>query len=143
MPERLTVNSVLFGRSRLVRLWAWAKDIGVRHYHVIKVGSFDSSNHGLRESELLHVREDLESVCNDLFSDIAEGRVPIDYQPITKVVRRLMIPEPITRFCGVAGSYLGAASNGKVSPVSGIWGWSSTNWEMFGMRLTMGGASVS
>lgn len=116
MPERVTVNSVFFGRSRLVRLWAWAKDIGVRHYHVIKVGSFDNSNHGLRESELLHFREDLESVCNDLFSDIAEGRVPIDYQPITKVVRRLMIPEPITRFCGVAGSYLGVASNGTVYP---------------------------
>ncbi|MFX9597044.1 SPASM domain-containing protein, partial [Acinetobacter baumannii] len=29
---------------------------------------------------------------------------------------RLMIPEPITRFCGVAGSYLGVSSNGQVYP---------------------------
>jgi uncharacterized protein len=44
------------------------------------------------------------------------GRVPVDYQPISKVIRRLMIPQPITRFCGVAGSYLGVASNGKIYP---------------------------
>jgi len=27
-----------------------------------------------------------------------------------------MIPQPITRFCGVAGSYLGVASDGRVYP---------------------------
>jgi uncharacterized protein len=51
-----------------------------------------------------------------MFTDLQAGRTPIDYQPITKIVRRLMIPQPVTRFSGVAGSYLGVASDGKVYP---------------------------
>jgi uncharacterized protein len=45
-----------------------------------------------------------ESICADMLAELRQGGVPIDYQPLTKVVRRLMIPQPITRFCGVAGS---------------------------------------
>lgn len=116
LPERLTVNSVLAGGARLSALWAWAKVLGIRHYHVIKVGAYRDRDLNLREAELCDFRADLLTVCDDMFSDLEAGRVPIDYQPITKIARRLMIPEPITRFCGVAGSYLGVASNGKVYP---------------------------
>lgn len=116
LPERLTVNSVLSGGIRLQELWNWAKHLGLRHYHVIKVGAYAENNLNLRETELREFRDDLQPICDDLFAELEAGRVPIDYQPITKIVRRLMIPEPITRFCGVAGTYLGVASNGKVYP---------------------------
>lgn len=116
LPDRLTVNSVLSGGTKLSELWQWAKQMGLRHYHVIKVGAYSDHNINLRESELRRFRLELLAVCDDMFDDLEAGRVPIDYQPITKVVRRLMIPEPITRFCGVAGSYLGVASNGAVYP---------------------------
>ena len=116
MPDRTTVNSVLSHESRLIDLWRWAKSLKIRHYHVIKVGAYLPSPMNLNESELSVFVEDLKTICDELSSDLAESRVPIDYQPITKMVRRLMIPAPITRFCGVANSYLGIASNGQIFP---------------------------
>jgi uncharacterized protein len=116
LPERLTVNTVICGGTRLREVWAWAQQIGIRHYHVIKVGTSDQKDIGLRDQELREFRADLEAICDDMLADLRAGRTPLDYQPITKVVRRLMIPEPITRFCGVAGSYLGVSSNGQVYP---------------------------
>ena len=116
MGDRLTVNSVISGGTRLSQVWSWAKAKGIRRYHVIKVGAYEEQDINLRRTELEDFRSDLESICNDLFEDLEQGRTPIDYQPITKVVRRLMIPQPITRFCGVAGSYLGVSSKGGVYP---------------------------
>jgi uncharacterized protein len=116
LGDRVTINSVIAAGTRLGEVWRWAKEMGLRHYHVIKVGAESTADLNLRTSELQEFREDLEGVCADLIGDLRAGRVPIDYQPITKVVRRLMIPQPITRFCGVAASYLGVASNGKVYP---------------------------
>jgi uncharacterized protein len=116
LSDRLTVNSVICNGTRLRDVWAWAKEIGIRHYHVIKVGTTDQNDIGLRDEELRNFRADLEAICDDMLAELRAGKIPLDYQPITKVVRRLMIPEPITRFCGVAGSYLGVASNGQVYP---------------------------
>jgi uncharacterized protein len=116
LPDRLTVNSVVCGGTRLAELWTWAKQIGLRHFHVIKVGAHAGRDINLQRAELAEFRTDLEAICAEMFEDLEQGRTPIDFQPITKVVRRLMIPEPITRFCGVAGSYLGIASNGQVYP---------------------------
>jgi uncharacterized protein len=116
LGDRLTVNSVLSHPTRLSALWAWAKEMGFRRYHVIKVGAFADRDIDLHHAELREFREDLQAICDDLLADLEAERSPIDYQPVTKIVRRLMIPEPITRFCGVAGSYLGVASNGEVYP---------------------------
>lgn len=116
LPDRVTVNSVLSSGTRLSILWSWAKELRLRHFHVIKVGAYSDRDVNLREAELKNFREDLSAICDDLFDDLAEDRIPIDYQPITKIVRRLMIPQPITRFCGVAGSYLGVAADGQVYP---------------------------
>jgi len=116
LGDRVTVNSVMCGRTRLVDLWHWAKSEGIRHFHVIKVGTSDRSDMQLQASELAEFREDLATVSDDLFRELKAGRTPIDFQPLTKVVRRLMIPQPVTRFCGVAGSYLGVAANGDVYP---------------------------
>ncbi|MDW9366951.1 SPASM domain-containing protein [Sinorhizobium meliloti] len=70
----------------------------------------------LHAKELADYQADLDQICADLLVDLEQGRTPIEYQPITKIVRRLMLPEPITRFCGVAGSYLGVASSGDIYP---------------------------
>jgi uncharacterized protein len=116
VPERVTVNTVICGDTRLGQIWSWAKELGILHFHVIKVGAESTRNIALRNDELTSFRADLEAICEDILADLRAGRVPVDYQPITKAVRRLMIPQPITRFCGVAGSYLGVASNGQVYP---------------------------
>lgn len=116
IPDRLTVNSVLASGTRLKDLWSWARATGIRHYNVIKVGAYSERDVCLRDGELRDFRVDLLSVCDDMFADLDSNRIPLNYQPITKVIRRLMIPEPISRFCGVAGTYLGVASDGKVYP---------------------------
>lgn len=116
LGDRVTVNSVLAYPTRLRDLWAWAKQIGLRRYHVIKVGAHPGRDLNLEARELASFIEDLGAICAEMIADLEAGRRPIDYQPITKIIRRLMIPEPITRFCGVAGSYLGVAANGKVYP---------------------------
>lgn len=116
LPERVTVNTVVCGRTRLRQVWEWARSINVRHFHVIKVGAYDERNINLRRSELNSFRRDLDDIAEAIFRDLEEGRSPMDYQPLTKVIRRLMIPEPITRFCGVASSYLGVAADGMVYP---------------------------
>jgi uncharacterized protein len=51
-----------------------------------------------------------------MFAALESGQRPPDYQPLTKIIRRLMLPQPITRFCGVAGTYLGISSKGKIYP---------------------------
>lgn len=114
--DRVTVNTVICGTTRLGDVWDWATSLGVRHFHVIKVGAQEGRDVALRETELADFRSDLEAICEAMKADLRAGLVPVNYQPITKVVRRLMMPEPITRFCGVAGSYLGVASNGQIYP---------------------------
>lgn len=116
LPDRLTVNSVLSTETRLLELWDWAKQVGFRHYHVIKVGAFAERDVNLHQHEIAAFREDLRIVSDDIFSTLETGQRPIDYQPLTKIIRRLMIPQPVTRFCGVAGTYLGIASSGEVYP---------------------------
>ncbi len=116
LRDRVTVNSVMTGGTTLSVLWEWAKALDIRHYHIIKVGAYSDDQLNILEKELSGFKEDLKSVCNEMFADLEAGNIPIDFQPVTKIVRRLMIPQPITRFCGVAGSYLGVASDGKVFP---------------------------
>jgi uncharacterized protein len=116
LPDRVTVNSVLTGGTRLIELWEWAKKLGIRNYHVIKVGAYPEDAVNLRDQELAQFRADMQAICDDIFATLEAGGTPVNYQPITKVIRRLMIPQPITRFCGVAGTYLGVSSNGSVYP---------------------------
>jgi uncharacterized protein len=116
LGDRVTVNSVLAFPTRLRELWAWAKALGLRRYHVIKVGARPGRDLNLDAGELASFTDDLAAICDEIVQDLEAGRRPIDYQPVTKIVRRLMVPEPVTRFCGVAGSYLGVASNGGVYP---------------------------
>lgn len=116
MPERVTVNSVFGAGTRLRDLWDWARSLGVRHYHAIKVGAVEGEGLVAGDHDLELFRQDVEHIAEDIHGDLQAGRRPVDYQPLTKVVRRLMLPQPITRFCGVAGSYLGIAADGNIYP---------------------------
>lgn len=116
IPERTTVNAVLAAGTRLIALWDWVRDLGARRIIVIKVGAPLTEALNLRKRDLDLFRVDLESIADDLFDDVEAGRTPIDYQPLTKVVRRLLLPDPQTRYCHVGGSYVGIASDGRIYP---------------------------
>lgn len=116
LPDRVTVNSVFCAGTRLLDLWAWAKSMGIRHYHAIKVGAAEDSSEHLQARELADFLADTRAIADEIFADLTEGRRPVDYHPLAKTVRRMMLPQPITRFCGVAGSYVGIAADGAVYP---------------------------
>lgn len=116
LPDRLTVNSVFCSGTRLRDLWSWAKDIGVRHYHAIKVGAAGDGRESLAEADLAEFTEDTAAIADEIYRTLCAGGRPIDYHPLAKTVRRMMLPQPITRFCGVAGSYVGVAADGSVYP---------------------------
>ncbi len=116
LPERLTVNSVFCSGTRLIDLWRWAKDLGLRHYHAIKVGSGEADDAALAARDLAAFAADTAAIADEIFATLARHERPIDYHPLAKTVRRLMLPQPITRFCGVAGSYVGIAADGAIYP---------------------------
>ncbi|MFN2258546.1 MAG: radical SAM protein [Parasphingopyxis sp.] len=116
MGDRVTVNSVFCAGTRLGDLWDWAKSLGIRHWHAIKVGADDTSDAHLVERDLDDFIEDTRAIADEIYETLRAGGRPIDYHPLAKTVRRMMLPQPITRFCGVAGSYVGVAADGAVHP---------------------------
>jgi uncharacterized protein len=116
MSDRITINTVICSGTRLRAIWDWAKSIGIKHIHTVKVGSKKDSGLVMGSPEIAAYKSDLIYICNDIIHILSQGQTPLEFQPITKIIRRLMIPAPINRFCGVSGSYLGIASDGKVYP---------------------------
>ncbi|QUL38772.1 radical SAM/SPASM domain-containing protein [Erythrobacter sp. JK5] len=116
LPERVTVNSVFCSGTRLSELWDWAQSLGIRHYHAIKVGADEESDEHLRSRDLADFIEDSAAIADEIFTTLKNGGRPIDYHPLAKTVRRMMLPQPITRFCGVAGSYVGVRADGAIYP---------------------------
>lgn len=109
-PKRgLTVNAVLASGTRLIEIWNWAKALRIPRLIVIKPV-------GLTEEELELYTRDLATIAGDLRGSLAGGERSVDYQPLTKVVRRLMLPQPVDRYCGAGGTYIGVASDGSVYP---------------------------
>ena len=66
LPDRLTVNSVFCSGTRLADLWAWAKGLGIRHYHAIKVGSEESDDATLQAEELARFTEDTRAIADEI-----------------------------------------------------------------------------
>lgn len=92
MAERLTVQCVLDGPARLHDLWAWAQEAGVLHLDATRLEAGPAAA-GLG-SELRQYRGDLLAVCDKICGDLEAGETPIEYQPLTRTVRRLMRSEP-------------------------------------------------
>jgi hypothetical protein len=88
LAERTNVQCTLHGGARLLDLWTWAKRAGVRHLDATRSEIFaagEPPSAGVREH-----RDDLAIVCDEMVSELAARRVPIDYRPLTRMVRRLM-----------------------------------------------------
>lgn len=96
LAERLTVQCVLSGPARLHDLWAWAQQTEVRHLDATRLEEVSDpfpETAAQLGSGLHQYRGDLMAVADDLCAALEEGETPIDFQPITRAVRRLMRSE--------------------------------------------------
>jgi hypothetical protein len=101
LAERTTVEWTLAPGARLRDLWLWAQRSGVRH--------LDVALETPAETEpllwLRQVRDDMLAMVEDVLRDLTERRLPADFRPLTRMVRRLMRSEPLARFAeGPLGS---------------------------------------
>lgn len=89
LGDRLIVHCNLTGGARLLELWSWAKEMEVRHLDAAREepAGEDRVSH---VSVLRDYRGDLRAVCEEIADDLEARRVPVEYQPLTRVVRALM-----------------------------------------------------
>jgi len=93
MAGRLTVQCVLAGSARLHDLWTWARDAGILRLDATRLEPVSSAGAG---SELRQYRGDLMAICEEISAVLEDGETPIEYQPLTRAVRRLMRSEPLS-----------------------------------------------
>ncbi len=99
--ERITVQVILAGCARLLDLWAWAKKAGVRHLDALRMEGPAAAQ--TRVGEVRVFRGDLQAVFQEMVADLEAGRLPIDFEPLTRVVRRLMRRGAASRLNGLSG----------------------------------------
>lgn len=93
LPERVTLCFNLSGDVRLREVWAWARRLGVRHLDATRRPGADDVDFWLRE-----LRADLQEIVLEISACLEDRSVPVDFRPLTRVVRRLMHAEPLARF---------------------------------------------
>jgi hypothetical protein len=93
LGDRLTVHCVL-DRGRLLDLWEWAKRTGVRHLDATILEDAAVADGVASPGRLREIRNDLLAVCDEMADALAAQRVPVDYEPLTRIVDRLMRSEP-------------------------------------------------
>ena len=92
LEERLTVQCVLAGAARLRDLWAWAKELGVRHLDPLPVEETDPLS-----PHLTNYRVDLLAIAEEVSAGLAGPQPPVECQPLSRVVGTLMKSEPLAR----------------------------------------------
>jgi hypothetical protein len=92
LADRLTVQCVLAGPARLRDLWAWAKELDVRHLDPVRLEQDDPLSPYLR-----HYRLDLLAIGEEVCADLSDAQPPIDCQPLSRVVNKLMRSESLAR----------------------------------------------
>jgi hypothetical protein len=90
MAERTTVQCLLGADARLLDLWSWAHRAGVRHLDAVRGEVSPVEDAPPLASRAREYRTDLLTVCNEMAAALGARRVPIDYRPLTRMVRRLM-----------------------------------------------------
>lgn len=115
LGERLTVHAVLGHGRRLADLWSWARRRGLHRLDATKVGGHPWLA-GLdgHAAEVRSFRDDLLTVCEEMASELGAGRRPLLYEPVLRVVGRMLAGDTSPAPSG----YLGLVSNGRVCPVS-------------------------
>jgi hypothetical protein len=95
----LTVQCVLHGASRLIELWRWAGAAGVRSLDAIRLeetgagGAEGGSGCATPAARAREYRQDLYAIYEETCAELEAGGLPIDFQPLTRIVRRLMRSE--------------------------------------------------
>jgi hypothetical protein len=97
LTERLTLHCTLAGGSRLVDLWSWAKRAGARHLDAVRI------EHGPADGVdalvwMRQFRDDLQVMADEMGNDLEAQEMPLDFLPMTRIIRRLMRSEPMSRF---------------------------------------------
>jgi hypothetical protein len=80
----LTVQCLLPGATRLIELWRWAASIGVQSLDAIRLEDVEDAAGARRE-----YRQDLGAIYEETCGELEAGRMPVDFQPLTRIVRRL------------------------------------------------------
>jgi len=94
MMDRMNVQCSLADGARLADLWAWAKQSGIRHLEAIHADLSALADALPLGEQVRECRHDLTAVGEEMASDLEARRIPVDYQPLTRMVRRLMGSEP-------------------------------------------------
>jgi hypothetical protein len=115
LADRVTVSCVLSGGARLLDLWDWARRLRIQHLEASR----------LPGGALREYRHDLLTVCDEMGSELEARRSPIDYRPVTRIVRRLMGSEPPDRLFSGSGFAWAAGSE----PYPGLEGLPPEAWE--------------
>jgi hypothetical protein len=92
--DRVNVQCNLAGGARLLDLWSWAQRTGVRHLDAVRGEPSAPGDTLPPASRVREYRNDLLAVCDEMACELGARRVPIDYRPLTRMVRRLMGSEP-------------------------------------------------
>lgn len=103
LADQVTVQCVLAPPHRLADLWAWAQEIGVRHLDVVLDEAPASGGRGLQTHSVRELRGDLLALCQEMASELSARRTPIDFEPLTRIVRRLIRHEAAGGIVGLAG----------------------------------------
>ena len=99
LGERLTVHCVL-DRGRLLDLWEWAKQVGVRHLDATVLEDSMLAEGDRNPGRLRELHHDLMAVCEEMADALAAQHLPVDYEPLTRIVDRLMRSEPFGELGG-------------------------------------------
>ncbi len=115
LGERLTVHFVL-DRGRLLDLWEWAKQTGIRHLDVAVLDDLAFGEGVVRPGRRREIRHDLLAVCDEMADDLDAQRLPIDFKPLTRIVDRLMRSEPLDHAYGERGGFAGLVPSADAYP---------------------------
>ncbi|HWM89271.1 MAG TPA: hypothetical protein VN493_00740 [Thermoanaerobaculia bacterium] len=95
LAGRVTVSFTLARDARLKELWAWARQLGVQHLDAVRVPAGPAGEEELPDAWLRDFHADLLGVVEEIARDLAARVVPIDFRPVTRIVRRLLQSEPL------------------------------------------------
>jgi uncharacterized protein len=117
LAPRLAVHSVLAGGARLAYLWDWARELGLRHLHVTKLG-LPEADFATRQREVREFRADLGAVGDEMFYSLQAGHPPLLFEPMIRVVRRLAGRRNRLWAESSGSGCLGLVAHGEVLPFS-------------------------
>ncbi|HXU32836.1 MAG TPA: hypothetical protein VN851_19875 [Thermoanaerobaculia bacterium] len=92
--DRLTLGVELVRGTRLRDAWHLAETAGVRHLDVAWVPGTEPRLGG----ELRDLESDIQHIADDICTCLRANRAPIDFQPLTRFVGRLLQREPMFDF---------------------------------------------